>query len=333
MPGSFASNQKMGSDISLDDDDPAPSPENIPDIPCQHPSPTMLSSSQSPTRSEGERMDCLVRRMSEQTFVRESLMASAMESRGYEANSTLPVNSTNSEPIEVDMKTPPYIPEFSNEFSNESSSGHQTTSQRPSDQDVAHLLPPQQLDRIPNQPSDPIMDGALTPGIVAEEKRNPPEMSLNNRFPNLRRYDLMAKMIDNEEQCNIRISRPATLIPASRIPSSIDPVPSAGPPKRSGRPLPFDTNTVLEVDEAICTQPDEETPSDILSLRDARGPEGIRKLGHLKYRTSLETAMRCKNMRKSAPRMRRRPKPKETQQRDARIDPASTTTPTSSTAA
>ncbi|KAI1808924.1 hypothetical protein F4811DRAFT_5839 [Daldinia bambusicola] len=333
MPGSFASNQKMGSDISLDDDDPAPSPENIPDVPYQPSSPTISLSAQSPTRSEGERMDCLVRRMSEQTFVRESLMASAIESQGYEANSNLPVNPTNSEPIEIDMKTPPYIPEFSNGFSNESSSGHQTTSQRPSDQYVTHLLPPQNLDRIPDQPSDPTMDGALTPSIVAEGIRNQPEMSLNKRFPTLRRYDLMAKMIDNEEQCNIRITRPGSLVPASRIPSSIDPVPSAGPSKRSGRPLPCDTTTILEVDEAICTQPEEETPSEILGLRDARGPEGIRKLGHLKYRTSLETAMRCKNMRKSAPRMRRRPKPKETQQRDAPIDPASTTTPTSSTVA
>ncbi|KAI1477451.1 hypothetical protein F4774DRAFT_196927 [Daldinia eschscholtzii] len=327
MSGSFASNQKMDSDITLDDDDPAPSPSPE-TVPYQHSSPTMSMSADSPTRSEGERIDCLVRRMSEQTFRRESLMASAIESRGYEANCNQPANPTNTEPTQVEMRTPPYIPEFSNE----SRSSH-PTSQRPSDLYVTHPLPPpQHLDRIPDRPSDPIMDEAMTPSIVAKDKQNQPEMSLNSRFPTLRRYDLMAKMIDNEDQCNIRISRPATIVPASRIPSSADSEPSAGPSKRSGRPIPFDNNTVLEVDEAICTQPDDEAPSEILGLRDASGPEGIRKLGHLKYRTSLETAMRCKNMRKSAPRMRRRPKPKETPKRDHPIEPASATTPTSSMA-
>ncbi|KAI1643509.1 uncharacterized protein F4817DRAFT_349519 [Daldinia loculata] len=321
MSGSFASNQKMDSDIPLDDDDPSPSPESKL---YQDSSPAMSTSAASPARSDGDRIEGLVRRMSKQTLVRESLIASAMESRGCQANSSLPINP---EPMQMEIQTPPHISEPSNEFS------YSNLTEPPSDQYITELRPPQHYERMANPPGDPIMDGNFTSSIVTQDKQEQPEMSLQSRGSNLRRLDLMANMIENEEQCNVHISRPVALVQAPRLPSSADPAPSAGPASRRGLRIPYDNNTVLEVDEGICTQPDEQAPSEILSLRDASGPDGIRKLGHLKYRTSLETAMRCKNMRKSAPRMRRRPKtqPKETQQEDSTINPASTT-PTSSTA-
>ncbi|KAI0847450.1 hypothetical protein F5Y00DRAFT_241470 [Daldinia vernicosa] len=312
MSGSFASNWKMDSDIPLDDDDPSPSPETKV---YQNSSPTMSMSTASPARSDGDRIECLVRRMSKQTLVRESLTASAMESPGCQANSSVPISP---EPMQMEKQTPPHISEPPNEFS------YNHLTEPPSDQYIEQLMPPQHYERMANPPGDPVMDGSFSSGIVTQDKQQQPEMSIHSRFPNLRRLDLMANMIENEEQCNVH---------TPRLSSSADPAPSAGPASRRGLPIPYDTNTVLEVDEGICTQPDEQAPSEILGLRDASGPEGIRKLGHLKYRTSLETAMRCKNMRKSAPRMRRRPKtqPKETQQKNSTIEPVSTT-PTSSTA-
>ncbi|KAI0099423.1 hypothetical protein F4814DRAFT_433198 [Daldinia grandis] len=323
MSESFASNQKMDSDIPPDDDDPSPSPSPETKL-YQSSSPAMSTSAASPARSDGDRIECLVRRMSKQTFVRESLIASAMESQGYQANSSLPINP---EPMQMEIQTPPHISEPSNQFS------YTHLTEPPSDQYISQLIPPQHYEKMANPPSDPAMDGNFTSGIAMQDTQQQPEMSPQGRFPNLRRLDLMANMIENEEQCNVYIPRPVTLIPTPRLPSSADPAPSAGPSSRRGLRIPYDNSTVLEVDEGICTQPDEQAPSETRGLREASGPEGIRKLGHLKYRTSLETAMRCKNMRKSAPRMRRRPKtqPKETQQKDSTIDPASTT-PTSSTA-
>ncbi|KAI1658095.1 hypothetical protein F4813DRAFT_357327 [Daldinia decipiens] len=328
MSESFASNQKMDSDIPLDDDDPSPSPESKL---FQNSSPTMSMSAASPARSDGDRIECLVRRMSKQTLVRESLLASAMESQGCLANSSLPINP---EPMQIEIQTLPHISEPLNEL------GYSYVTETPSDQYISQSRPSQHYESMENLPGDPIMDGNFTSSIGTQDKQEQPEMSLQSRFPNLRRLDLMANMIENEEQCNVHIPRPVTLIPTPRLPSSADLAPSAGPASRRGLPLPYDNNAVLEVDEGICTQPDEQASSEILGLRDASGPESIRKLGHLKYRTSLETAMRCKNMRKSAPRMRRRPKtqPKETQQTDSTINPASTTpttptTPTNSMAA
>ncbi|KAI8958503.1 hypothetical protein F5Y11DRAFT_38302 [Daldinia sp. FL1419] len=327
MSGSFASNQKMDADITIDDDDPSPSPSPGSKL-YRNSSPTMSISADSPTRSEGDRIECLVRGMNNQTLMRESLIASAMESRGCEAIPDLPIN-TNQDTMQMEMQTPPHMSLPSNEYS----SSHFT--QFPSDQYTAQLIPPQHHDETASRLSGPPVDENVAPSTVPGNKQQQPETSLSSRFPNLRRLDLMANMIENEEQCNVHISKPVNLIPAPRLPSSADREPSAGLASRRGLRVPYDSNTILEVDEAICTQPDDQAPSEILGLRNASGPEGIRKLGHLKYRTSLETAMRCKNMRKSAPRMRRRPKPqtqpKEMQQKDSTIDPASTT-PTTSTA-
>lgn len=134
---------------------------------------------------------------------------------------------------------------------------------------------------------------------------------LNSNTPKPHALDLMSNMIENGEQCNVHVSTPATPLSATRPPSSVDfATPTNLDRSDNSTILEEDTSMKLEVDMDFCAQEgqDEQPPPEILALRNASGPAGIRKFGYLKYRSTVEAAARCKNMRKSVPRMRRRTK-------------------------
>ncbi|KAK4224885.1 hypothetical protein QBC38DRAFT_285594 [Podospora fimiseda] len=132
----------------------------------------------------------------------------------------------------------------------------------------------------------------------------------------------LEKMIANETQCKVRREPFSATTPSSSTPSysqsitmlpdlnSIEVDPDYAMPKWDG---------TLEVDPNYLNgncDPDEEEATLLeesrLALRDAAGPSGIRKHSTtgppLKYRLSVDAALRCQNVVRSRPRMRKREK-------------------------
>lgn len=132
----------------------------------------------------------------------------------------------------------------------------------------------------------------------------------NNNPSNSRTIqDLVEGMIATGSQCNVHRVSPPPLTPTpatTRLAPIIEP----------------DVNHVvdvdcmeLEVDEAYLSgaKPEEDKEElslleNMLSLRRAGTPGGIRKLGLLQYRGSADAALRCANVVRSRPRMRKRRK-------------------------
>ncbi|KAK3988670.1 hypothetical protein QBC44DRAFT_99846 [Cladorrhinum sp. PSN332] len=131
----------------------------------------------------------------------------------------------------------------------------------------------------------------------------------------------LERMIANEMQCKVRrdplsatraptpsSSQSTTIIAAE--PNSIEVDPDFSMPNWDG---------ALEVDPSYMngnSEPTEDETSLLeesrLALRDASGPSGIRKYSagglQLKYRLSVDAALRCQNVVRSRPRMRKRDK-------------------------
>ncbi|KAK4669257.1 uncharacterized protein QC763_201330 [Podospora pseudopauciseta] len=123
-------------------------------------------------------------------------------------------------------------------------------------------------------------------------------------------------MIDNETQCNVR-SEPMPPPPPPPPPAATIPRPWLAPPV--GEPV------IIEVDPD-CAMPnwdnslevDENDTSDIAldglvsSARHAHAPSGVRKQSiggvALRYRLSVDAALRCQNVVRNRPRMRKRDK-------------------------
>ncbi|KAI2467409.1 hypothetical protein F4781DRAFT_311197 [Annulohypoxylon bovei var. microspora] len=310
----FAFTQKADSDTTSDDDHPPPSPKSKS---SKESSPTMATLAM-PTNAlfnqDGDRIDCLVRKMSQQTFVRDSRSALSLEFQNCEADFNLP---TNQMPIQIQIQAP-------------------STSTGPS----AGPSTRTSIELDPNQPIVPVIDSRPTElpqqqrysEITENQARHPiasedsnltdgdrpwrqPETRLNNSASNYRSLDLMTNMIENGVQCNVHASRPTSplLSPyplsSNLISPSSDPIQFKKPDYNINPQIMHDSNIELEVDVNFRNgDDDEDSPSGSSALRDASTPAGVRKFGYLKYRSSYEAAARCKNMRKNIPRMRKRPK-------------------------
>jgi hypothetical protein len=115
---------------------------------------------------------------------------------------------------------------------------------------------------------------------------------------------LVESMISSGSQCNVHSAPLPTPTSATRRGPIIEPAPNVS----------LDLSCVgLEVDEAYCegNEPDDEELAwieNMISLRRARSPGGIRKHGLLRYRPSAEVGLRCANAVRNRPRMRKRPK-------------------------
>ncbi|KAJ0133191.1 hypothetical protein CTA2_2614 [Colletotrichum tanaceti] len=122
-------------------------------------------------------------------------------------------------------------------------------------------------------------------------------------------------MISDESQCNIRL--------ALSLPSLSSKVPtypySPSPHIESGGPPSVESSTNgLEVDEGFCDD-DEELAFMQRALAVDKdkliGMSGaLRKFGPLRFRGSVETALRCQNVVRQRPRMRRRKGPGPSQE-------------------
>lgn len=131
----------------------------------------------------------------------------------------------------------------------------------------------------------------------------------NNNPSNCRTIqDLVEGMIATGSQCNVQqafVAQPTPTSATTRLGAVIEP-----------RSICGDDLDIreLEVDEAYLpgAPPVDKEKEELsliesmLSLRKAGAPVGIRKMGSLQYRGSADTALRCANVVKSRPRMRKR---------------------------
>ncbi|KAI0179566.1 hypothetical protein GGR52DRAFT_311808 [Hypoxylon sp. FL1284] len=127
--------------------------------------------------------------------------------------------------------------------------------------------------------------------------------------------DLLANMIESGEQCNVHDSTTPNPTPSPQPlpPFLINLMASTKFDDQTNPQLPENDEMKLEVDEDQGRDQDEPAgPSGSLSLRDAGIPAGIRRSMPVRFRSSAEAASRCHNMRRSVPRLRRRPKKSET---------------------
>ncbi|KAI0137792.1 hypothetical protein F4776DRAFT_83387 [Hypoxylon sp. NC0597] len=311
----FAFTLKADSDTTSDDDDPPPSPKSKP---SDRSSPTMATMAIPPNavyNSDGDRIESLVRKMSKQTLLRELQPTSSVESQNCETDFNLPSEQT---PIQIQIEASSDIPGTSMELD---------TNQHPQpviDNHATQSRLQRHYEIVENRPQQSITDKDSSLRVPVDDRpRRQSETRLNSNPPSSRTIDLMTNMIENGVQCNVHISRPTSPMPAPQQPSPAAHLAPSSHPDLNINPQIFaNSNVELEVDMDFLRQGSDETPpSDSLALREAGAPVGIKKFGYLKYRSSYEAAARCKNMRKSVPRMRRRPK----------ASPSDSTTPSSVT--
>ncbi|KAI1270496.1 hypothetical protein F5Y18DRAFT_14460 [Xylariaceae sp. FL1019] len=160
--------------------------------------------------------------------------------------------------------------------------------------------------------------------------RRPTESRLHKSASNLRMLDLMSGMVENGVQCKVQTSTPPSPTKTCST-SSVLPLPVAKgfiEPQDLTDPEQLPARMDLEVDMGFSEQDEETMLNETLALRHASTPAGIRKMGFLRYRSSTEAALQCKNMKKSVPRMRRRARtnPPSTAA-SSTVDGPTTTTP------
>ncbi|KAI1394271.1 uncharacterized protein F4822DRAFT_43434 [Hypoxylon trugodes] len=297
--------------ISSDDDEPAQSPESKSS--SQNSSPTMATRS---LRPSDRRVDSLIQRMNNQALMRNWHAAFASESLNRESDFNLLVDEM-SMPMEASSNAADQSAEFdptANEII------------PPTLNNAPTQIQPQRKDRtIEHQPEHSIVMESLSAKAIDDNKPSrQSETRSHDRTQNL------ISMIEKGEQCNVQVAAPSDSTTASEPTSSAPTRPPIQHTNNINPQLLYEGNTMLEVDMDYCNRGDDDPLlSEMHALREAGVPTGIRKYGFLKYRSSLEAAARCKNMRKCIPRVRKRPKP--TTSRPNPTTFSTSTNPTTST--
>ena len=153
------------------------------------------------------------------------------------------------------------------------------------------------------------------------------------------RENLLTTMVEHSVQCNVQGSAPsehpgsAPRRPSHQRLQCLAEPGSGGRSNYNGggrrgsdvhRPpglIAFDDMAGLEVDPSYCEADDDVLLRDIMALREAGGPAGIRKTvsaypaypnnhHHLRYRSSADVGAQYRNLKRNVPRMRRRPNTK-----------------------
>ncbi|KAK1771062.1 hypothetical protein QBC33DRAFT_526707 [Phialemonium atrogriseum] len=150
--------------------------------------------------------------------------------------------------------------------------------------------------------------GSLVPGNTSRAFRRQQSTHFNtdpnNPTSSRTPQTVVEGMISSGSQCNVRSGPLPTPTSAMWLDPIIEPDDN----------LNFDPPCVdLEVDEAYCAGnlPDGDEMAwieSVMSLRRASTPGGIRKNRYLPYRPSADAGMRCANVVRNRPRMRRRKK-------------------------
>ncbi|KAI1778663.1 hypothetical protein F4818DRAFT_306347 [Hypoxylon cercidicola] len=176
--------------------------------------------------------------------------------------------------------------------------------------------------------SDDTIAGVVNGIRKRDGLRRPTQEPSRSASPSKRRPNLLANMIESGEQCNVQNSASHTAMASSPPlpPFLINLMASAKFDDNMNPPF-MDDEMELEVDEDHCSRQEESSGSSApITLRDAEAPAGIRKFVP-KYRTSVDAASRCKNMRRSVPRMRRRPKTHQSESTSSRSEASTNSTP------
>ncbi|XXH04271.1 hypothetical protein Hte_010685 [Hypoxylon texense] len=310
------------SGTSPDDDDPLSRPGGLLDQPLFH----AMATSESP-EPEGARVTGPDRKLGEQRYIPNSQSFMSLEAQSSEAglNSSIDLDQV---PIQSQIQ-PASIPSI--EFD----------SKQPTEPIIPNLqrrqLQPQHRrhesveSQSDNQSDDSIADDA---GLGIRKRRGfwrPNQKPLRSASPSKpRKPDLLADMIESGEQCNVHNAAPQNSAGASQpLPPFLIKLMASAKFDDNMNPQFVDDDAMeLEVDKNIYSERNETAgPSGSITLRDAGGPAGIKK-GPLRYRTSVEAASRCKNMRRSVPRMRRRPKAQQSESTPSRSESRASTNST-----
>ncbi|KAI1764200.1 hypothetical protein GGR53DRAFT_494756 [Hypoxylon sp. FL1150] len=306
------------SNASPDDDDPLSVPRNLVDQHSFHAMKTPDSST-----SDGARIDH-VHSAREQTYIQPQPPL-LLEAQNKESGLNLPTGlGQDSAPIQAQIQ-PPSIPSI------------ELDARQPDEPILAHpqsRFQPRERHESTESPSDNQSDDLNTADILLKirEGRRPNQNYSRSSSPaKPHKPDLVANMIESGDQCNVHSTapQPSTATTKSLPPFLIDLMASTKFDDNMNPQFVDDDEMKLEVDKDYCAGQDEAAgPSGSTTLRDAGGPAGVKKLRTMRYRTSLEVASRCNNMRRSLPRMRRRPKATQSDAASSRTESRASTSST-----
>ncbi|KAI3326302.1 hypothetical protein HD806DRAFT_442762 [Xylariaceae sp. AK1471] len=169
------------------------------------------------------------------------------------------------------------------------------------------LPPPPGQNQLDNEVSGPPPEDKTLPKTNdIKRPRRPTETRLHKSASNHRMLDLVTDMIENGVQCNVQNSSPPSPTRTSSTSSALPAPTHCIEPDDTPDSYLLPTRMELEIDMGFSEGDEETMLNDTLALRRASIPNGIRKIGCLRYRSSSEAAQACKNMKKCVPRMRRR---------------------------
>ncbi|KAI4862967.1 hypothetical protein F4820DRAFT_450452 [Hypoxylon rubiginosum] len=311
------------SGVSPDDDDPLSCPGNLLDQPSLH----AMATSESP-EPDGAHIDGPAGKMGKQRSTGNSQSFLSLEAQSSEAGWN-PSTEPDHAPIQIQIQ-PASIPSI------------ELDSKQPTEPIMPNPQPQFQPQHRRHESIDSQSDLQSDDSIAGDaelrvRKRNrfwrSTKKPLRSASPSKpRRPDLMADMIESGEQCNVHNAAPQPSTgPSQPLPAFlINLMASAKFDDNMNTQFVDDDTMELVVDKDHCGGQDEAAgPSSSITLRDAGGPAGIKKVGRLRYRTSIEAASRCKNMKRSVPRMRRRPKTYQSESTPSRPESRASTNPTS----
>ncbi|KAI1861453.1 uncharacterized protein JN550_010833 [Neoarthrinium moseri] len=166
--------------------------------------------------------------------------------------------------------------------------------------------PPRNLDRAQSQLPDSRTD-LVASCASGPQPRIDTRCQTNPSNPRAVREALMEIMIAHGVQCNVQNSSPPTPVsnsqPGFPSGSSTDPIEPADQSM-------LDALEPLEVDMDFREQEEEALIRNLVTLRQAGMAGGIRKPNGLKFCTSTEAALKCKNLKRNKLKMRKRDRSK-----------------------
>ncbi|KAI0012714.1 hypothetical protein F4779DRAFT_18961 [Xylariaceae sp. FL0662B] len=300
----FTFDKKVNSSTETDDD-PQLSPKCLP-YQCSLRKTTPITPTSPSFNPNVDRIDTLVDRMSKQTLIPISRRGLQLDAEHSEVESRASIQQTQ---VPFQIRASTQMTEHSTEVGS-------------SQQGSGPLIDNKTIDLYAQYKQDYGQERVgETSGPMTEDTGNFRHRLLDNKrsrqqtearlhsnsSSNLRALDRMTNMIENGVQCNVQISTPGTPILASRRPSSSF-APFIEPDDNVDQPLLVADNMDFEADSGCGELDDETLFRERQAAMLAATPTGVRKSGVLRYRSSTDVALQCRNMKRSVPRMRRRPK-------------------------
>ncbi|KAI0134213.1 hypothetical protein BJ170DRAFT_608968 [Xylariales sp. AK1849] len=148
----------------------------------------------------------------------------------------------------------------------------------------------------------------IGPGTSRRITRLDTRLNSNVSHPCAQHEDPLQIIIAHEVQYNVQTSPPTTPISASQ-PSFSCITPLLGPDDTPDEPM-SDSSLPLEIDTGYDEQDDRALLKGCVSLRQAGTPGGVRRCNGLRYCSSVDAALKSKNLRRNKVKMRKRERQK-----------------------